>query len=356
MQNVTLYYREGLSDKVYQASIEPKNGLFVVNFAYGRRGSTLNTGTKTNAPVDEKTASSTFNKLVAEKKAKGYTPGPDGTPYQHTEQENRVSGYLPQLLSPIEEQQVENYLVNPDWVMQEKFDGKRLLIKKELDVITGINRKGLTVGLPEALIQDCQQIECNAVLDGEIVGETFYAFDVLEVNHGSVKDLEYQARLAVLSDLIPKGFLRHLKIVITCREELVKRKHFDLLRRVKAEGVVFKKKDGLYVPGRPATGGTQMKFKFHATASFIVAGVNGSKRSIRIALLDVGVLKDAGNVTIPANHEIPAKGEIVEVRYLYAFPESGCVYQPVYLGIRSDLVSTDCSPAQLKFKKQDEEV
>ena len=35
-QRITLYYREGSSDKVYQASIESKGELFVVNFAYHR--------------------------------------------------------------------------------------------------------------------------------------------------------------------------------------------------------------------------------------------------------------------------------------------------------------------------------
>ena len=57
----------------------------------------------------------------------------------------------------------------------------------------------------------------------------------------------------------------------------------------------------------------------------------------------------AGNVTIPQNHEIPAPGEIVEVRYLYAFPESGCVYQPVYLGRREDIPRTDCTTDQLVY-------
>ena len=33
---VTLYYREGSSDKVYQAAIEPAGDGFVVNFAYGQ--------------------------------------------------------------------------------------------------------------------------------------------------------------------------------------------------------------------------------------------------------------------------------------------------------------------------------
>ena len=52
LENITLYYREGSSDKVYQAGIERARERFVVNFAYGRRGTTLNAGTKTNVPVE----------------------------------------------------------------------------------------------------------------------------------------------------------------------------------------------------------------------------------------------------------------------------------------------------------------
>src|SRR5258708_4128233 len=51
-ERITLYYREGSSDKVYQAAIEPAGDMFVVNYAHGRRGSTLSTGTKTSSPVD----------------------------------------------------------------------------------------------------------------------------------------------------------------------------------------------------------------------------------------------------------------------------------------------------------------
>jgi len=41
LENITLFYRQGKSDKVYKAALEEKEGLFVVNFTYGRRGSTL---------------------------------------------------------------------------------------------------------------------------------------------------------------------------------------------------------------------------------------------------------------------------------------------------------------------------
>jgi bifunctional non-homologous end joining protein LigD len=58
----------------------------------------------------------------------------------------------------------------------------------------------------------------------------------------------------------------------------------------------------------------------------------------------------AGNVTIPPNHEVPSKGEVVECQYLYAFRESGSIYQPVYLGKRTDIPAAECTTDQLKYK------
>jgi len=52
------------------------------------------------------------------------------------------------------------------------------------------------------------------------------------------------------------------------------------------------------------------------------------------------VMDFVGNVTIPSNHEVPQVGDIVEVRYLYYF-RGGSLYQPVYLGKRSDLEKSD---------------
>jgi bifunctional non-homologous end joining protein LigD len=105
------------------ASIEPKGAGFVVNFAFGRRGTTLQTGTKTANPVDYQTARTIYDKLVREKMAKGYTPGEDGVPYQGTERETVATGIFPQLLNPIDEEQALRLIADDQWWMQEKFDG-----------------------------------------------------------------------------------------------------------------------------------------------------------------------------------------------------------------------------------------
>jgi bifunctional non-homologous end joining protein LigD len=179
-QRISLYYREGSSDKVYHAVIEPQGEGYVVNIAYGRRGSTMSTGTKTQTPVDYDTATRIFTKLVNEKKAKGYTEGPDGTPYQSTPKEDRVTGLLPQLLNPIDTQEVKRLLKDPSWALQEKFDGRRVLVRKAGAEIHGINRKGLLIGLPSPIVVGAHKITSSFILDGECVGDVLYAFDLLE--------------------------------------------------------------------------------------------------------------------------------------------------------------------------------
>lgn len=68
-----LHFREGNSDKVYEAEIcEVGANQYIVNFRYGKRGANLTEGTKTVAPVDLSKAQDIFDKLIKEKTAKGY--------------------------------------------------------------------------------------------------------------------------------------------------------------------------------------------------------------------------------------------------------------------------------------------
>jgi len=346
---ITLYYREGSSDKVYQVSLEPKEGHFVVNFAFGRRGSALTTGTKTSSPVDVETARTIFAKLIGEKKAKGYTEGEAGTPYQGTPKQERISGLLPQLLNPIDEAEMKNLINDDKWCTQEKFDGKRILIEKQDQAVRGINRKGLLVALPLPVVTAATVFKSNFVIDTEAVGETFNAFDLLIWDGEDYRTKSYKERLTGLLNLLFSGQQRQITYADTAWTSREKDRLIDSLRAANKEGVVFKRIDAPYAAGRPNSGGTQLKHKFYATASAIVGIVN-EQRSVGLLLLKGRSLKSAGNVTIPANQPMPAVGSVVEIRYLYAFSESGCLYQPVYLGERTDIDKSACTVSQLKYK------
>jgi hypothetical protein len=73
INQVRLEYREGTSDKVYEVDLcEVGPDQYVVNFRYGRRGTTLRDGSKTPAPVTQAKAQAVFDALLAEKRGKGY--------------------------------------------------------------------------------------------------------------------------------------------------------------------------------------------------------------------------------------------------------------------------------------------
>ena len=347
---VSLYYREGSSDKVYQAAIEPAGNQFVVNFAYGRRGATLTTGTKTSSLVSYDAAKDIFSKLVSEKKAKGYTEGADGTPYQHTDKQS--SGILPQLLNPIDEADVERLFCDDDYCAQEKHDGRHILIRKRDEDIKGINKKGLIVGLPQTVASDIRNLPGSFIHDGESVGDDYHAFDLLELNGKNLCPFPYRTRLTHLVNLLLSGAKHdHVRVVETAFTTKQKTTLWERLRRENREGIVFKRLDAPYTPGKPNSGGAQLKFKFVATLSAVVAKIN-ARRSVEISLFNGRSLVSCGNVSIPANHEIPVVGVIVEVRYLYAFKESGVLYQPVYLGPRDDVDAGECLTSQLKYKAE----
>jgi bifunctional non-homologous end joining protein LigD len=354
LERITLYHREGSSDKVYQVNIEPRENGFVVNFAFGRRGSSLNTGTKTQVPVDYPAAQEIYQRLIKEKKAKGYTEGPDGKPYTHTEQENRVSGFLPQLLNAVSEEELPKYITDANWCLQEKFDGKRMLLLKSSEQLQGINRKGLFVAVSKTIIKDAQKIDGDFLIDGEAVGEIYYVFDLLSRHGEDIRHLSYCWRLDNLAQVTEKLRTISLRQVITCFKEKEKREQLKLLRQVNAEGVVFKNLNAPYTSGRPNAGGPQLKCKFCATLTAVVSRIN-TGRSVELRLLGKEGWIPCGNVTIPSNRPIPNQGETVEVRYLYAFPESRALFQPVYLGARSDVDHSECMVSQLKFKRPEEE-
>jgi bifunctional non-homologous end joining protein LigD len=352
-EQITLYYREGSSDKVYRAAIEPSGTGFSVNFAYGRRGATLQTGTKTAKPVDRATAKDLFDKLVQEKTAKGYTPGEDGKPYQQTEKADRATGIFPQLLNPIDESEVEKFLTEERFWMQEKFDGRRVLIRKQGNTVTAINRSGLIAGLPLPIVEAVQLLSAtDCLLDGEAVGDIYYAFDLLHADVTDMRTSPYSVRHAMMMDLADGVQSDGLRYVESARSAKQKRAMMERLKRKKREGVVFKDSSAPYTPGRPASGESQFKFKFTASCSCIVAAISASKRSVKLELLDNAAKRvPVGNVTIPANQKIPTAGQIIEVRYLYAYP-GGSLYQPVSLGVRDDITPADCRLSQLKYRAE----
>ena len=343
-----LFYRDGSSDKEYHAAINAVDGGFTVTFAYGRRGSALTAGTKTTAPVTQERAAQIYDKLVAEKTAKGYTPAGEGTRFADTDHEKRVSGLVPQLLNSIGEDEARRLLTEEAWCLQEKFDGRRILVAVRGGAVEGANRKGLCVALPQEIADSLTHLpDCE--MDGELLGGEYVVFDLLKLDATDLRPSPYRVREEVLRDLLRPGFGPCVRVADTAWSAAEKQALYRKIADAGGEGVVFKRADAPSIAGRPASGGAQVKCKFYATCTCVVAAQN-DQRSVRLSLGDeAGKSVGVGNVTIPPNKTIPPVGALVEVRYLYAYP-GGSLYQAAYLGERDDVDAGDCVLKQLKYK------
>jgi bifunctional non-homologous end joining protein LigD len=324
--------------------------LFTVNFQYGRRHSTLSGGSKTAVPVAYEQAKKTYDKLVKEKKGKGYSEGLSGTPYDGSPKAGQLSGLIPQLLNQINEVTAFELIEDPEWVMQEKKDGRRFMLQRKAGEILGSNREGMIVAIPTPVAQAAASLEGDFVMDGEAVGDVFFVFDLLEATGEDLRQLgvvERHCRLSALLQYSSPG----IQIVPLLETADDKREQFYRLRSIRAEGVAFKRANAPYVPGRPNSGGDHLKFKFTADATCLVRRIN-CKRSVEIGMEgEAGEIVGVGNVTIPANHEVPNEGDLVKVRYLYAY-RRGSLFQPVYLGSREgEGIGKADNIATLKYKQ-----
>ena len=359
LPNIELWCHEGSSDKIYRVAVAESGGGHVVNFAYGRRGAALNTGTKTSSPVSYAEAVAIYMKLVESKIAKGYeavadadadADGGGGVETVVAEADRIDTGLRPQLLNPIGEEEAEAYLSSARWCVQEKYDGKRMLVRKTADgKIVAANRKGQRIGLSCQVESQLADLPGAFVLDGERVGEVYHVFDLLENADGDWRDMPYAARLVALQRLVggQGGMGGNVLAAPTALGEANKRSLFRHLKQADKEGAVFKDLHAPWTAGRPSSGGSQLKCKFWASCSCVVTGVN-AQRSVEVSLSG----RPVGNVTIPPNFNLPSIGQVVEIRYLYVAGENGSLYQPVYLGERDEIDADDCTLERqhLKYK------
>jgi bifunctional non-homologous end joining protein LigD len=343
-KSIKLAFKEGSSDKVYHVELKAEANGYVVNFAYGRRGNTLNTGTKTATPVDLEKAEKAYDKLVKSKVAKGYKE--EGAPADSISVVDAKEdvGIRPQLLNEIDEADVDKYLMDERYCMQEKEDGRRKMIKSTGSTVQGANKKGFLTPIIDDMMNELNLISGPYTIDGEDMGSHIRLFDMIDF-----PNMRYIDRYEMLMNLIPHG-CRHLQVVPTAWSAKEKVDMFNLLKHQKAEGVVFKLKDAPYTAGRPASGGSQFKCKFYATASCVVLEHHDTKRSISVGVYDDDTLVNVGNVTVYPNQDIPAIDSVVEVKYLY-FNPGGSLYQPVLKEERDDVDPRECIIEQLKTKQ-----
>ena len=348
---IELHCTAGRSNKRYLATIVPVDNDpsgWIVVAEWGPIGGGVQTATKTKGTVDWDKAVATYEKLVRQKLGKDYKPVAGGRVVDLVVDGD--TGIRPQLATETDGAGVERMVLDPEWAAEVKYDGVRMLIEKNGDEIVAANRKGRAMSVPAPVGEALAGLG-DVDLDGELVGDRYYVFDVMRVDGTNYRQAGQEARRLVLETLPFDGPLQVAERADTPAE---KRELVDRVRKDGGEGVVFKRRDAKYRVGRPSSGGDWVKAKNWNDLSAIVTHAN-DKRSVALHLLDAdGGRVPVGNVTVPSNYGVPEAGDVVEIRYLYAYPE-GSLYQPVFEGPRVDVSPEECTADQRKFVVRDAE-
>lgn len=346
-----LHFKEGSSDKEYHVTTQLQpDGRYQVTARYGRSGSATNFADKGKS-LDKTTAEKNHQKCVSDKLRKGYElvsdTFPTGeAPTTSTQHATPHPGPRPQLLTAVTSP--DPYLDDDNgWAAERKLDGVRILVTlgNGAVVFLATNRNGTAAALPPALTDALLQLNLIATLDGELVDDTYHIFDLLELNGEDLRPLGYLERRKRLSATITPGGPLVIVPVYTDGKDVL----LDQLRALKAEGIVFKRTDAPYVPGR---GDKALKLKFWKTIDCVVIAHTTNKRSVALGLYPASGspsrAQHVGHVTVKANQDIPGIGAIVSIKYLYA-TDANILYQPELLRERTDVYADTCTMDQLEY-------
>jgi bifunctional non-homologous end joining protein LigD len=301
-------------------------------------------------------AQKTYQKLVNSKTRDGYEPDEKTTVNAGVAvvvKERTATGLLPQLLNEITRVEAFALIADPAYGSQTKEDGERLLVRSLSGVLTAANKKGIATSIANDLATSLLALPGDFEIDGEIVanptgGSTYHVFDIFSRDGVSHTQRAYRDRNAILGLLLADSApnIQHARLYEATADKAAA---FEEAERLEREGVVFKRLASAYRPGRPNSRGDQLKYKFWAELSAIVAVLSTGIDSVALELIDEGGARVSVG-SAKANGKKLAVGDIVEVRYLYVKRRGGALVQPFLKALRTDVDAEECTTAQLKYR------
>lgn len=306
---------------------------------------------------------------------------------------------FPRKLSPMLAEQGEGPFTDPRWLHEPKLDGYRVLAFIEDGQVRLASRRGLdlTPQFPAIVAELSRQMVSTMVLDGELIALgadgrpsfnalqnraqlktardieqaerrtpcVLYVFDILHFAGIDLRGSHYVARRRYLAQCLLPG--PHLNVV---HAEEDGETLFPAALAAGFEGVVAKRKDCVYQPGRRSP--NWLKIKSTSTAEFVIGGFTqgkGSREALGSLLLgcwEDGKLVFVGHAgsgfdeasvesvrrrleafkttRCPFVEKPPLNGPttwvkpqlVAEVRYL-EFLETGILRGPVFVRLRDDV-------------------
>ena len=217
-----------------------------------------------------------------------------------------------------------------EWLYEAKFDGYRALVLKDGAKVRILSRKGndLTATYP-AIQRAAEGLKAkSAVLDGEIVAFDesgrpsfqqlqhraakgtairYFAFDLLELDGKNLQAASLETRRTALRELVAGSDLDFSEELAGTAAQVI-----HAVTQVGLEGVVAKRRDSRYEPGRRS--GAWRKLKLQHRQEFIIGGYkpeNNNFQSIVVGYYEKKQLRFAARVR--AGFTAPQRTALFEV-------------------------------------------
>jgi bifunctional non-homologous end joining protein LigD len=172
---------------------------------------------------------------------------------------------FPDWLVPMAATLTQDRFTGPEWIVERKFDGIRLLAFKQGSDVRLFSRNRLPQDIPVLREAIAKLPVRDVILDGEITWSReggYHVFDILWLDGRSVTSLPLDERRALLAKLPLRAPLRRV-------DALEDPEPWDRARREGWEGVIVKRRDSPYEHKRSKH---WLKMKCEAAQDFVVGG------------------------------------------------------------------------------------
>lgn len=253
----------------------------------------------------------------------------------------------PQLAQTAEVTLLESFLTNQSWWGQQKLDGNRFLMgstdRAYPPSFTTRSGSPYTKKIPKALT-DYRFPDGEWILDGELVGDTYWVFDLPKSPITGIH-LPMVERHAALSAFIGLAG-GPIRLVPTAKTRLDKIRLAEKALAQNYEGLIFKRSDSHYTPGGRNTDWLKLKFTKTVDCFVVPKKKEDGHDSVALGVYDAdGNEVEIGRTSAIGKGDITV-GDVIEVRYLYVGAQ-GRLYQPTIMRKRWDKDKPQCTIDQL---------
>ncbi len=193
---------------------------------------------------------------------------------------------MPASISPMLCTLIREPFTDTNWIFEVKWDGYRILafIKNGKAILKSRGDQDYT-NKYAAVSKAFKELKHDAVIDGEVVvldkegkpdfsamqnyreGDpiVYYVFDLIWLNGSDLKEVPLERRKELLQEILPESNI--IKFSDSFDDGL---QLFESIKQMGLEGIVAKKRDSIYVPGKK--GDTWYKAKMSERQEYVIGG------------------------------------------------------------------------------------